>query len=115
LSRWPKFSRRSAKGRARSRRFTCPRKGVFINSEINITQDAYSRSILLHELVHHVQEMSGRFESLPTACGRWYSKEFEAYRIQNAYLKEQKEARRFMVDTLPHMCGSDEDTPSGSK
>ena len=37
-----------------------------------------SRSILLHELVHHVQGITGRFDSLPD-CDAWYAREFEAY------------------------------------
>lgn len=92
------------KGPCQVKAFYLPDKGVFINDQIDIGQDAFSRSILLHELVHHVQQISGKFETGLNKCDRWYSKELEAYRIQNAYLKQNKEERRFLIDSLPMNC-----------
>ena len=83
--------------------FYLPDKGVFINNTVDLT-DAFARSILLHELVHHVQHVSGKFDAMGNACDRWFSKELEAYRIQNQYLRENNEARRFLMDSLPRMC-----------
>ena len=61
-------------------------EGVFIEESLNFRNDLKARSILLHELVHHVQNLSGRFDSLP-GCVAWYAREREAYEIQNEYLR----------------------------
>lgn len=87
------------------RAFFLPGRGIFLNKGVVDPQkDAFNKSILLHELVHFVQDNSGKFESVPDKCDRWYSKELEAYHIQNAYLKTQGEPRRFAMDSLPQMC-----------
>jgi hypothetical protein len=93
------------KGPCQLRGFYLPRKGVFLNDTLDLQADLIARSVLLHELVHHVQELSGRFDSLPHRCDRWWSREKEAYEIQNAYLRENGSAVRFALDSLPYMCG----------
>jgi hypothetical protein len=93
------------KGPCQLRGFYLPRKGVFLNDTLDLQADLIARSVLLHELVHHVQELSGRFDSLPHQCDRWWSREKEAYEIQNAYLREHGNAVRFALDSLPYMCG----------
>ena len=66
--------------------FYAPKEGVFIDSSLDFENDVHARSILLHELVHHVQSVSGRFDSMRDACVRSNRAEAEAYRIQNLYL-----------------------------
>jgi len=66
--------------------------------------DLLARSVLLHELVHHVQSLSGRFENIVSQCDRWYSKELEAYEVQNEYLRINNNSRRFILEALPNMC-----------
>ena len=61
-------------------------EGVFIEESLNFRNDLKARSILLHELVHHVQNLSGRFDSLP-GCAAWNARDREAYEIQNEYLR----------------------------
>lgn len=60
-------------------------EGVFIDETLDIEHDPRARSILLHELVHHLQGVTGKFDSFPE-CDAWYAGELEAYRIQNQYL-----------------------------
>ena len=66
--------------------FYAPNEGVFIDASLDMEHDVHARSILLHELVHHVQSVSGRFDSMRNACLRSNRAEAEAYRIQNRYL-----------------------------
>jgi hypothetical protein len=62
-----------------------PDRGVLLDASLDPENDAYARSILLHELVHHVQESAARFARLPECC-RWAAREREAYAIQTRYL-----------------------------
>lgn len=78
-------------------------RGVFIRDDLDVVNDLKSRSILLHELVHHLQRENGRFETLGT-CERWLAREEEAYRMQNAYLSSMRTATRFAFDFLPERC-----------
>lgn len=74
------------KGPCGVKAFYAPDEGVFIDASLDLEHDIHARSILLHELVHHVQSVSGRFDSMRNACVRSNSAEREAYRIQNLYL-----------------------------
>ena len=57
-----------------------------LSDELNIEHDLYDRSILLHELVHHVQHVNAKFGELHTSCERRAVAEQEAYALQNRYL-----------------------------
>lgn len=92
-------------GKCALRGFYIPRQGVFLNDTLDLRNDLVARSVLLHELVHHAQQLSGRFDILPNACDRWWSREHEAYQIQNAWLRQNGESLRFALDSLPYMCG----------
>ena len=74
------------KGPCGVKAFYTPEEGVFIDSSLDLVHDVHARSILLHELVHHVQSVSGRFDAMPNSCVRSNRVEAEAYRIQNLYL-----------------------------
>ena len=63
-----------------------PALGVYIDETLDFEKNLFARSILLHELVHHVQAVSGRFNADPSDCERRNRSEEEAYRIQNRYL-----------------------------
>jgi len=93
------------KGPCGIKAFYLPGRGIFVSENEDPTRDAFTRSILLHELVHHAQHLSGRFEAITEPCDRWFSKEREAYQVQNSYLQQQGERRRFALDSLPFMCG----------
>jgi len=74
-----------------------PDSGVVIDDSLDLRNDPFDRSILLHELVHHMQKTTGKFEDVRDFCVRRVSEEFEAYEIQNRYLSQVNAARRAMV------------------
>jgi hypothetical protein len=80
------LQQRFCKGPCGVKAFYAPHQGVFIDGSLDLEHDVHARSILLHELVHHVQAVSGRFDSVRNACMRSNNAEMEAYRIQNLYL-----------------------------
>ena len=82
------------KGDCEIKGFYLPAKGVFIDEKLDVRDDVYSRSVLLHELVHFLQHLNGKFEDLATPCLRWQAKEVEAYSIQRRYLRKMLEDRR---------------------
>ena len=61
---------------------------------LRIEDNAYERSILLHELVHYVQHATGKFSAVSGFCNRKSAEEMEAYKIQNMYLSRQRTGRR---------------------
>ena len=96
--------------------FYKPDQGVFIDEKIDVKDDIYSRSVLLHELVHHLQHVDGKFETLDTPCHRWQAKEVEAYEIQHKYLKKMRVTRSFIaLDTVPITCPEDSKAVNGEQ
>jgi hypothetical protein len=63
-----------------------PARGVLIAEDLQPETNLFHRSILLHEVVHYLQEM-GHEMSASAACERWYQREIEAYAIQKQYLQ----------------------------
>jgi hypothetical protein len=47
-----------------------PTFGVDIDEKLDVANNTFDRSILLYELVHHVQAVSGRFDMGSSNCGR---------------------------------------------
>jgi hypothetical protein len=88
-----------------------PESGVVVDDSLDLQNDAFDRSILLHELVHHLQRTTGRFELATSFCTRRISEELEAYEIQNRYLAQVHSARRALVMGWNGKC-SDGDEPS---
>lgn len=78
---------RFCNGPCRVQAYYQPGEGIFIDEAFDLTNDEFARSVLLHELVHHVQRVSGKFQGIPSQCDRWYAAEREAYAIQNLYLE----------------------------
>jgi hypothetical protein len=62
-----------------------PGEGIFMDDRLSPETDLVHRSILLHELVHYLQDINGQGASMDE-CDRWLSREREAYRLQNQYL-----------------------------
>jgi hypothetical protein len=62
-----------------------PEAGIFIDDKLTPETDLVHRSILLHELVHYLQDVNGEGASMDE-CGRWLQREREAYWLQNQYL-----------------------------
>jgi hypothetical protein len=91
------------KAPCRVQAFYHPDSGVLVDEKLKLDTDVYAQSILLHELVHHDQQISGRFETLPTECHRRSAAETEAYEVQNRFLAQRGVSLRIPVGrfTLP--------------
>jgi hypothetical protein len=63
---------------------------VYLDDRLDVENDPFHRSILLHELVHYVQRQSGRFT--PPSCATWLAAEREAYRLQARWLGAEQVA-----------------------
>jgi hypothetical protein len=62
-----------------------PGAGIFLDERLKPETKLFDRSILLHELVHYLQDMSGEHGDM-RPCERWYQREQEAYAIQKIFL-----------------------------
>jgi len=77
--------------------FYHPEWGVYVDEALDIQNSVFDRSILLHELVHHLQKTTGKFDAVANFCYRRNAQELEAYQIQNRYLADQGAPRRALV------------------
>ena len=62
-----------------------PETGIFMDDSLAPETNLVHRSILLHELVHFLQEVNGAGAGMDE-CSRWLHREREAYWLQNQYL-----------------------------
>ncbi|MGQ0580209.1 MAG: DUF6647 family protein [Betaproteobacteria bacterium] len=90
--------------------FYHPEWGVYVDEGLDIESNTFDRSILLHELVHHLQKTTGKFDAVPNFCVRRNAQELEAYNIQNRYLSNENASRRALVVGWSGKC-TIEDTP----
>jgi hypothetical protein len=90
----------------RVRALYLPERGVLLADDLNF-DEAHARSVLLHELVHHMQHVNGKFTEIADECERSYQAELEAYNVQNAYLKRHGQDIRFVIGQLPNMCAGE--------
>lgn len=81
-----------------------PEEGIYIDEAFDLEKDQFARSVLLHELVHHMQRVSGTFQRIPSECDRWYAAERQAYEIQNRYLEEVHDPHRVNVHAWRAHC-----------
>ena len=98
------LQQRFCKGPCGVKAFYAPDEGVFIDEDLDISHDVHARSILLHELVHHVQAVSGRFDAMTNACVRSNHAEAEAYRVQNLYLVSIQSTHRVAMTGWAARC-----------
>jgi len=89
-------------------------RGVFIDENLDVGNNTFDRSILLHELVHHAQAVSGRFDTLSSDCMRRNWAEQEAYFIQNRYLMEMNSASRVSMRGWAARC-DDAEVPTPTR
>jgi hypothetical protein len=94
---------RICQGGCRVKGFYLKGEGVYIDQALDVKNDLPARSILLHELVHYVQGVTGKFDSLP-ACHGWYAREYEAYQIQNQYLRWEGSTTSYYMDGFVRNC-----------
>ncbi len=77
---------------------------IFLDDRLDVHGNDYHASILLHELVHYLQQQSGRFTE--SDCDNWIKEEQEAFRIQAAWLRERTIAlpQRHQIPSREHLC-----------
>jgi len=66
---------------------------IFLDERVKGQYDAMTRSLIVHELVHYLQDLSGKFDA--ESCDDHNRREREAYSVQRQYLN--KIAGRFSV------------------
>ena len=59
--------------------------GIYLDESMDPETDVFARSVLLHELVHYVQDIHKELAGLED-CERWFRREREAYHIQKRFL-----------------------------
>ena len=91
-----------------------PTYGVFIDEKLDVQNNLFDRSILFHELVHHAQSVSGRFDLGESECVRRNAAEKEAYGLQNRYLMEMNDGHRVAMTGWAFRC-SDAEVPTPKK
>lgn len=62
-----------------------PGEGIFLDESLKPESDLFHRSVLLHELVHYLQDINHELGTMRD-CERWYHREIEAYAIQKTFL-----------------------------
>jgi hypothetical protein len=72
---------------------------IYLDNDIDFN-NSLDKSIILHELVHHVQWI--KYGST-LDCQRWFANEREAYKIQAKYLKSKKIDPFFITDTVTNL------------
>jgi hypothetical protein len=88
-----------------------PDQGVLLVDTLDPVNEPLDRSILVHELVHFLQEINNRYTEL-TPCKRWFQREHEAYAVQNQYLYRINANRHVGGMLEPSLC---EDYPKEKK
>lgn len=78
--------------------------GVHFDQKMDLYGNVFERSILLHELVHYLQQTTGKYETVPRYCRRKNAEELEAYMIQNRYLAQQGVSKRALAVRRAQMC-----------
>ncbi len=109
----PTSSARAAEGR-RVGESPWTRPLLFIDENLDVENNIFDRSILLHELIHHAQAVSGRFDTLSSDCMRRNWAEKEAYFIQNRYLMEMNSASRVSMRGWAARC-DDAEVPTPTR
>jgi hypothetical protein len=62
-----------------------PGDHIFIDDQLNAQDDLYASSVVVHEMVHFLQQSSGKYPT-PYSCEDAIAMEREAYGVQQAYL-----------------------------
>jgi hypothetical protein len=60
-------------------------EGIYIDENLKPETSLFARSVLLHELVHYLQDTNDAWGGLRD-CDRWYHRELEAYALQKQFL-----------------------------
>ena len=63
-------------------------KTIFLSSQLDLDY-SLDKSILLHELVHYVQDVNGKWEEEEDECRSGMRRELNAFIVQEKYLLQQ--------------------------
>jgi hypothetical protein len=88
-----------------------PTRGILFAEDLRPETNLFHRSILLHEIVHYLQEMGHELSAM-AACERWYQRELEAYALQKQYLQNVHSPDRVAYSGSRPVC--DDLPPAGS-
>ena len=72
-----------------------PGRVVYLDDRLDPQNDVWERSILLHELVHYLQQEEGAFTET-VSCEVWLKREAEAYEVQYRWLVAQQVSPRLL-------------------
>ena len=72
-----------------------PGRVVYLDEDLDPQNDVWERSILVHELVHYLQQEEGTFTE-EGSCEAWMKREAEAYEVQYRWLVAQQVSPRLL-------------------
>ena len=72
-----------------------PGQVVYLDERLDPENDTWERSILVHELVHYLQQEEGSFTAAGS-CEAWMKREAEAYEVQYRWLVTQRVSPRLL-------------------
>ena len=65
---------------------------IYLDDHLDPANNLWDRSIVVHEMVHYLQDRAGAFGAVPT-CRRWIEREEEAYAVQRRWLRKNPPRR----------------------
>lgn len=68
-----------------------PGATIYLDDRLDLDDDLFAQSILVHELTHYLQQESGKFGNRRT-CSEWMEREREAYLVQYRWLAHEQGA-----------------------
>lgn len=57
---------------------------IYIDRRLEDQDTAFTRGLMVHEIVHYLQDLSGRYD--PTSCADHHRREREAYAVQREFI-----------------------------
>ena len=83
---------------------------IFLDSRIKDHQDPETRSLIVHEMTHYLQDLSGKYED--RSCDNHVYREREAYSVQRQYLKRVAQVYIAIYQNYPP-CVETKQNPDG--
>jgi len=60
---------------------------IYIDEILDVNRNVCAKSVLLHEIIHYLQDKNERFIDIPPVVREMY-REYEAYGVQKIFLRE---------------------------
>ncbi len=92
-----------------------PGAGIFLSDGLDLDASPEDRSVLLHELVHYLQDLNRRYAD-EERCDRYRDRELQAYAVQDKYLDRYNLAisdQQYTLDWQPPGCAPGATIPIG--